>query len=71
MIVYREARNVAYYASEQTEVIPLAVHSLTEGDYLLLSARLDEVHTAKKHSPNIIEIGRDGATFCAIREITP
>ena len=71
LIVYREPRNAAYYASEQTKVIPLANHSLEVGDYLLLSARLDEVHTAKKHSPNVIEIGRDGATFCAIREIAP
>lgn len=71
LIVYREAKNAAYYANEKTEVISLATHSLKAGDYLLLSARLDEVHTAKKHSPNIIEIGRDGATFCAIREIAP
>ena len=71
LIVYREARNVSYYAAENIELIEIRDTSLETGDYLLLGARLDEVHTVKKHSPNIIEIGRDGATFCAIREIAP
>ena len=69
LIVYREAVNAAYYASDRIEVI--GYRPLKAGDYLLLSARLNEVNTVKKHSPNIIEIGRDGATFCAIREIAP
>jgi hypothetical protein len=69
LIVYREAVNAAYYAPENISVI--GYRPFKAGDYLLLSARLDEVNTVKKHSPNIIEIGRDGATFCAIREIAP
>ncbi len=69
LIVYREAVNAAYYASDRIEVI--GYRPFKAGDYLLLSARLNEVHNVKRHSPNIIEIGRDGATFCAIREIAP
>jgi hypothetical protein len=71
LIVYREARNVSYYAAENIKLVESKDISLKAGDYLLLAARLDEVNTVKKHSPNIIEIGRDGATFCAIREIAP
>ncbi len=67
--VYREPRNAAYYAPNNIEVID-AIY-VNPGDYLLLSSRLDEVRQIAKKSPNIIEIGRDGATFCAIREIAP
>ena len=69
LIVYREAVNAAYYAPENVNVI--GYRPFETGDYLLLSARLNEVRTVKRHSPNIIEIKRDGATFCAIRKIAP
>ena len=67
LIVYREAVNAAYYAPDNIHVIGYRPFQL--GDYLLLSARLNEVGTVKRHSPNIIEIKRDGVVFCAIREI--
>ena len=67
--VYREPTNAAHYAPENIEVID-AIH-VAPGDYLLLSARLNEVNMIQRKSSNIIEIGRDGATFCAIREIAP
>lgn len=69
LITYREAVNAAYYAPENITIIdPLPFEP---GDYLLLSARLDEVDKIERKSPTIIEIGRDGAIFCAIREIAP
>ncbi len=69
LIAYREAANAAYYASENIKFVNS--YPIQPGEYLLLSARLDEVHNIEKKSPNIIEIGRDGAVFCAIREIEP
>lgn len=65
--VYREPQNAAFYAPANMEVID-AIY-LNPGDYLLLSARLDEVNMIARKSGNIIEVGRNGATFCAIREI--
>jgi len=67
LITYREAVNAAYYAPENINII--GYRSFETGDYLLLSARLDEINTVKRHSPDIITIGRDGATFCVIKEI--
>ena len=68
--VYREEQNAAYYLPENIEIW-LEPTAFETGDYLLLSARLDEVNMIQRKSSNIIEIGRDGATFCAIREIAP
>ena len=67
LITYREAVNAAYYAPENINII--GYRPFETGDYLLLSARLDEINTVKRHSPDIITIGRDGATFCVIKEI--
>ena len=67
LIAYREAANAAYYAPENISVIE--TYPFAPGDYLLLSGRLDEVHAIEKRSSNIVEIERDGALFCAIREI--
>lgn len=67
LIAYREAANAAYYAAEDIEVVPF--HTLEDGDYLLLSARLNEVNTVKRHSPAVISIERDGATFCVVKEV--
>jgi len=67
LITYREATIAAYYAPDNINIIP--IRPLKTGDYLLLSARLDETNTVKRHSPNIIAVGRDGATFCVIKEI--
>ena len=69
LIIYREERNAAYYATPNIQLVDK--YPLEPGDYLLLSARLDEVHAIQKKSPNVVEVGRDGATFCAIREIAP
>ncbi len=69
LMVLREAVNAAYYAPEDITVID--VQKLEAGDYLLISSRLNQANTAKRHSPNIIEIGRGGATFCVIKEIAP
>ena len=67
LIVYREAENVAYYASENIDVI--GYRPFEAGDYLLLSARLDEINGIERRAPVIISVERDGATFCAIKEI--
>ena len=69
LITYREPVNAAYYAPENIKIIDAL--PFEPGDYLLLSARLDEVDKIERKSPNIIEIGQDGAIFCAIREIVP
>ncbi|MBT7070582.1 MAG: hypothetical protein HN855_13710 [Anaerolineae bacterium] len=70
LIVHREAANAAYYAPEHINIIEY--RPVEAGDYLLLSARLNELNTVIQHFPyNIIEIKRDGATFCVIKEITP
>ena len=65
--VYRERRNAQYYAPEN--ILFPNKYPLEAGDYLLVSARLGEISTIEKKSPNIIEVSRDGATFCAIKEI--
>ena len=67
LIVHRETSIAAYFAPDHINVIPY--RSLKTGDYLLLSARLNEKSNVKRHSPNIITVGRDGATFCVIKEI--
>ena len=73
LIVRREASNAAYYASEKIKVIDyrslVDTRPLERGDYLLISSRLDAVHIIEDYSPNIIEIRRDGVTFCVIKEI--
>lgn len=67
LIAYREAAIAAHYAPDNINIIPY--RPFKTGDYLLLSARLDEINTVKRHSPDIISVGRDGATFCVIKEI--
>ncbi|MBT3188047.1 MAG: hypothetical protein HN736_17015 [Anaerolineae bacterium] len=67
LIVFREAPNAAYYAPEHINVI--GYRQLEPGDYVLISARLNQATTAKRHSPDILSVKRDGATFCVIKEI--
>ncbi len=69
LIVLREPLNAAYYAPEDINVI--GYQGLEAGDYVLVASRLNRVNTTKRHSPNVIEIGRAGAKFCVIKEIAP
>ena len=69
LVIYREVANAAYYAAEDIQLIAKRDTILKSGDYLLLTARLNEINTVERQSPIILSIGRDGATFCAIKEI--
>ena len=67
LIVHREAANARYYAAENIEVVPF--RTLENGDYMLLSSRLNILNITEPHSPNFITVERDGATFCVIKKV--
>ncbi|MCF6278383.1 MAG: hypothetical protein L3J16_06515, partial [Anaerolineales bacterium] len=67
LIVKREAANAAYYARNDLTVSEF--QSLKPGDFLLLSARLNDTYRTEKNAPAIITIQRDGALFCVIKQV--
>ena len=69
LIVHREPRIARYYSAENITILDIKYDQPQEGDYLLLSSRLNSHNTLKRHEPNIISIKRDGATFCVIKEM--
>ena len=71
LFVKREAYIAATYANANINVIDLRgeTDQVSSGDYVLVNTRLNEDRSTFKNAPIVIEIKRDNATFCIIRQI--
>jgi hypothetical protein len=71
LYVHREAYIADYYADENITVHDLrgAVDQVQSGTYVLVNTRTNEDRRVFKDAPAILEIGRDNALFCEIKQI--
>jgi hypothetical protein len=71
LFVKREAYIAATYADKNLNVRDLraATEQVQAGDYVLVNTRSNEDRSTFKDAPIVIEIKRDDATFCIIRQI--
>ena len=73
LAVYREARNAAYYTREDILVEDYrAIHGdIQPGEFVLISSRSNEDERILRGAPTLLQVGREGATFCVIKEYMP
>ncbi len=71
LVVYREAANAAYYAADGINVQDFRAYAknITSGDYVLVASRSNEDLHIERKAPIVISVGRDGATFCVIKQV--
>jgi hypothetical protein len=71
LYVHREAYIADYYASENITVHELrgAADQVLPSDYVLVNTRTNEDRRIFKDASRILQIGRDNAIFCEIKQI--
>jgi hypothetical protein len=71
LYVHREAYIAAYYAEDNINVLDLrgAVDEVNPGDFVLVNTRTNEDRKVFKDAPNVLQIARDNAIFCIIKQI--
>lgn len=71
LYVHREAYIAANYAAEGIVVRETRgnLNAIVSGDYILVNSRTNEDRKTFHDAPIVSEVGRDGATFCIIRQI--
>lgn len=71
LYVHREAYIADYYADEKIAVHELrgALNDVQPGDYVLVSTRTNEDRRVFKDAPPVLQIGRESALFCQIKQI--
>lgn len=69
--IKREAYIAAYYARYDISVLDYRTDfkSAQTGDFLLVNSRTNEDEKILKDAPILLEIGREGAVFCVIKQI--
>ncbi len=69
--IKREAYIAAYYARYDISVFDYRTDfkSAQAGDFLLVNSRTNEDEKILKNAPIFLEIGREGAVFCVIKQI--
>jgi hypothetical protein len=69
--VKREAYIAAYYARYDISVFDYRTdfRSAQAGDFLLVNSRTNEDENILKNALIFLEIGREGAVFCVIKQI--
>jgi hypothetical protein len=71
LYVHREAYIADYYADERIAVHELrgAVDRVRPGDFVLINTRTNEDRRVFKEAPPALQVGRDHAIFCEIKQI--
>jgi hypothetical protein len=71
LYVHRESYIAANYVEESMTVRDLrgALPEVTSGDYVLVNTRTNEDRRVFKDAPPILQVGRDNALFCVIKQI--
>lgn len=71
LYVHREAYIADYYADEDLDVLDLrgALNEVQPGDYVLVNTRTNEDRRVFKEAPPVLQIGRDDAIFCLVKQI--
>ena len=71
LFVHREAYIAEYYAHENLSVHELrgAVDEVQLGDFVLVNTRTNEDRRVFKDAVSKIQVQRDGALFCEIKQI--
>ncbi|MBN1305384.1 MAG: hypothetical protein JXA13_13180 [Anaerolineales bacterium] len=72
LAVKREAYAAAYYADDTITVKEYRTdkRNLQPGDFVLVASRSNEDLSTKHREPVVITVGRSGATFCFIKQIS-
>jgi hypothetical protein len=71
LYVHREAYIAANYAAEGISVRETRgnLNAIGSGDFVLVNSRTNEDRKTFRDAPTVSEVGRDGATFCVIRQV--
>jgi hypothetical protein len=71
LYVHREAYIAAYYANENIKVQELRgeLNEVKSGDFILVNTRTNEDRKVFKDAPIVLQIAREDATFCIVRQI--
>ena len=71
LYVHREAYIADYYADDKISVYELrgALNEVQPGDYVLINTRTNEDRRVFKDAVSMIQVQRDGALFCEIKQI--
>jgi hypothetical protein len=71
LFVHREAYIAAAYAANGINVLEERgnLSAIRPGDYILVNTRSNEDRKTFHDAPNVLTVGRDGATFCVIKKI--
>jgi hypothetical protein len=71
LYVHREGYIADYYADRNIMVHELrsARNEVRSGDYVLVNTRTNEDRRVFEEAPVMIQVERDGALFCQIKEI--
>ena len=71
VFVLREAYIAEYYSGSNTIVRDLrnARSEVKSGDYILVNTRTNADRSIFRDAPPVLQIGREGATFCEVKQI--
>ncbi len=71
VFVLREAYVAEYYSGKHTIVRDLrgAMSEVRSGDYILVNTRTNDDRSTFRDAPPVLQIGRDGAVFCEVKQI--
>jgi hypothetical protein len=71
LFVKREPYIAAYYTRADINVLDFRtdLKQAQPGDYLLINSRVNEDLQTMKDAPIFLEVSRNGATFCVIKQI--
>lgn len=71
VFVLREAYIANYYSGKNTIVRDLrgAMSEVKSGDYILVNTRTNDDRSTFRDAPPVLQIGRDGAVFCEVKQI--
>ena len=71
LYVHREAYIAANYAAEGIAVRETRgnLNAIVSGDYVLVNSRTNEDRKTFHDAPVVSEVGREGATFCVVRQV--
>ena len=71
LYVHREAYIAATYATPGLHVFEERgnLKNIRPGDYILVNTRTNEDRKTFHDAPSVIEVGRDGAVFCVVKQV--
>lgn len=71
LFVHREAYIAATYAAPGLNVIDERgnMKDIRPGDYILVNSRTNEDRKTFHDAPTVLEVGRDGAIFCVVKQV--